>query len=138
MICIPRPSKIYWIVQSIALIAIMSVTVGCRIPTFVNPKAMQIQKLTISGPKFTLAWDDDSPSKNLYNVYSRPHNTSSWDTLAAGLESPSLVITSGQLTYGEYDFAVCSISIDGSESPQLTSLAPSAIPTTGWYLLWTP
>jgi hypothetical protein len=136
MISIPHSGLLYRVFRSIVLFAIIIIVIGCQ-NSILDIKASQIQKITISGPKFTLAWDDSSQGL-IYNVYSRIHNTFTWAKLAVGLENPSLVVTSGQLTYGDYDFAISSVTSDGIESPLLTSQSSSAIPSTGWYLVWTP
>jgi hypothetical protein len=140
MISIPRSEFAHRIIRSIALLAITMIVIGCQIPTsgFSTQKASQIQKLLIKEPKFTLAWDDDSTNANHYNVYSRVHNTSTWDVVTVGLASTSLVLTNSQLPYGDYDFAVRSVANDGTESPLLISSDPSAASSTGWYLEWIP
>jgi hypothetical protein len=127
-----------------AQIAIIWLALGCQSPLSfdlsykrANPETNP-QKVAVSGASFTLAWDDDPLGTSTYSVYSRPHGGSLWTPVKKGLTSPSLAITSALLSYGSYEFAVSRVSIDSVESTLLTSLDASAIPSTGWYMEWTP
>ena len=124
-------------------IGIIMFIFGCQNPLtfkFAPPPEhtkSQIQKVAVSGSQFTLAWDDDALGPDTFSVYARPFGESQWKSIAKGVTSYSLTITSRLLSFGNYEFAVSRVSVDGTESNLLTSLDASAIPNTGWYLEWT-
>jgi len=96
----------------------------------------QATRILVVDPEFTLAWDYDQESTGAYSVYYREYETLQWSILVEGLMVPSLNIDSSILEYGEYEFAVSFTPENGEESELHTSLDATALPDTGWYLVW--
>lgn len=94
-----------------------------------------VQPITLSGPSFTLAWDDDSSETVSYTVYWRNRGATSWQLLASDLAEPEYTVSTEILSHGSYEFAVSSVSSDGQESDLHESLDEDAEPEP-WYLEW--
>jgi hypothetical protein len=104
-------------------------------PTADDPTTgAEVQAIPVTGPSFTLAWDDDGAQADGYNVYWRAYGTSAWQLLAADLTEPSVEVNEGELAYGSYEFAVASM-VGGAESELHHSFDQSADPDP-WYLEW--
>ena len=110
---------------------------GSAIPSI--PPA--VQEILSSADQITLAWDAP-PSVDTYRVYYRMHGTSTWTLIEeiVPIPSPEYIVyhksvgPSG-LDNGAYNFAVTAVS-SGEESQVHSSLDQTAIPATGWYLVW--
>lgn len=104
-------------------------------------------EVAVTGSRFTLAWEEakgpgvpDSPSGlRHYEVFYRPLGTLDWRLLGqtAG-QQPVYTVAWPSLTYGEYEFAVRSVSQDGVVSEMHGSRDFDAWPPGGWYLNWKP
>ena len=93
----------------------------------------------------TLEWDSPNPLHSAsvsdvfsYNLYYRPYSTSAWFLLTevSAEMHPVFEITNDMLNYGLYEFAVSSVSADGTESALHESTDYTANPITGWYVNW--
>jgi hypothetical protein len=98
------------------------------------------EPILVQATEFTLYWDPPTDATGIdhYNVYYRAHGTSTWTSLgtATATATPSYTVTSADLAYGVYDFAVTSVNTSGVESDMHCSLDPNADPTGGWYVDW--
>jgi hypothetical protein len=98
------------------------------------------EKIPIVTAEFTIAWDppDETETPAGYRVYYSPYKEVLWTTLADidDGETTEYTITREALPYGEYIFAVTSLSEDESESEKHTSLDDTAEPPSGWYVDW--
>lgn len=101
------------------------------------------EPISVTGESFTVAWDAPvDPDTGVpvavegYSFYYREHGSYQWIHLAdtAG-DSTEYTVTTAALSYGEYDFAVASVSA-GTESELHTSYDDTADPTYGWYVVW--
>ena len=97
------------------------------------------ERIEITGEEFTITWDTDSEGSTIdyYQIYYRIRGTEEWIFLAEAEQAyePSLLIHTGLLDYGVYEFAVTSVSY-GEESEMHTSMDDDALPITGWYVAW--
>jgi hypothetical protein len=86
----------------------------------------------------TVAWDPPPGEIAGYRVYYRTHGDGSW-TLVAEVpvnDNPELELQHGDFGDGDFDFGVIAVGVENEESAMHTSLDPTALPTTGWYLSW--
>jgi hypothetical protein len=127
---------VYLLVAMVSL----SLLMACELPDFtVLFGDSDTQKITSSAEEIVLEWDAPSESDVvLYNVYVRTHGTSSWETLGSIDAAGKLeyVVAYSTLGNGIYDFAVVALGADGLRSDYHSSLDPTALPDTGWYLVW--
>ena len=91
----------------------------------------------------TLQWDppaSGAASVVSYSISYRIHGTSAWNPLATvpASSQPEYTILRSVIGAGNFDFAVASVDATGAASPLHPSLAPTADPTTGWFLTWGP
>ena len=100
--------------------------------------------VVVAADSLGLAWDADDAqlgnqpsSVDHYNVYYRAYGTADWLLLRATKgSSPGTTITSSELDFGSYEFAVEGVYRDGSTSGMHGSSDFSAWPTGGWYVVW--
>lgn len=100
--------------------------------------------VVVAADFFSLAWDSetaqlaDQPSSvDHYNVYYRAYGTVDWVLLHATRGSRAgTTITSWELDFGSYEFAVEEVYRDGSTSGMHGSSDFSAWPPGGWYVIW--
>jgi hypothetical protein len=141
-----KPIRTQYLIKSALLISlILSIASfgGCSLPISSaqleeKENEASVEMIEVAGESFTLAWNDDSSTTVTFKVYSRPHGSTDWTSLATSIEAPTLTVTTSMLVFGNYDFAVSRIASDGVESPLHTSFDASAVPASGWYLSWTP
>ena len=101
------------------------------------------EAFTVTSDQFTVAWNPpedpdtgDPLSVDGYRLYYRDHGTYEWTHLVdTGSAETEFTVTTTDLSYGEYDFAVSSVS-SGEESELHTSFDDTAIPSYGWYVDW--
>ncbi len=101
------------------------------------------EALAVTEDTFTVAWnppedpDTGTPlTVDGYRLYYREHGNYEWVQLVdTGAAETEYTITTDDLAYGEYDFAVSSISA-GEESLLHTSYDDTAVPSYGWYVDW--
>ena len=91
--------------------------------------------ITVSGPRFTLSWDEDDPDVVAYRVYHRQRGTAQWVLIDADVREQQLTVTRDDLEYGTYEFAVSSVCREGEESALHHSFDDSANPSP-WVLEW--
>jgi len=93
--------------------------------------------IVVDDSSFTIAWD--SPQNDTitgYKLYYRQHGNTEWIELVELNDATTeYIIDSSDISYGQYDFAVTSLS-DSEESEYHTSLEETAQPNTGWFLDW--
>lgn len=98
------------------------------------------EPILVQATEFTLYWDPPADASEIdhYNVYYSDHGQGNWNLLGSATASatPSYTVTSADLAYGVYDFAVTSVSTSNVESDMHCSLDPNADPTGGWYVDW--
>lgn len=102
-------------------------------------KVAVLEPVLVEADSFVLAWNDDSPdSAARYTVFYSMHGTEDWTELTSVSSENGLQIEIDEslLARGEWDFGIISSSNAGEDSAMHTSLETSAIPTTGWYLVW--
>ena len=96
------------------------------------------QAMEIQADHFTLAWDppDETPVTT-YRIYYRTRGTFEWIFLdeVTATPSPECIVASTTLEYGTYEFAVSSL-YGGQESSLHGSMDDTALPATGWYVVW--
>ena len=108
----------------------------------------------IRGSSFTLAWDapvtvNDSLSSireicTGYRLYYREYYRDyivplgKWIFIAEipYSRTPEFTIRSGDIPFGNLEFAVSAVYSDGSETAKHISTESSADPPTGWYVFW--
>ena len=95
------------------------------------------QRVPVNTESFTISWDVEDPSVDLYNIYYREHGSFTWFYLGSTESGSTLeyTIDQGVLPYGVYDMAVSSVA-DSQESELHTSMDDTALPATGWYIDW--
>jgi hypothetical protein len=95
--------------------------------------------IAVAAESFTLAWDPATGDVAAYEVCYRLHGESAWQHLeeVPATDSPTVTVTSSDLPFGTYEFAVRAVESAGTYSSYHTSLDSSAEPETGWYLNWT-
>jgi len=99
-------------------------------------------RLTRVGDNIILGWEEVTTdvSGNVehidyYTIYYRVHGASDW------IAYSEVVATNGTVFHvdlgnGTWDFGVSATDFSGNESEIHSSLDMTAIPTGGWYLLW--
>ena len=136
-----RPARI--VVYSFFLFLGVFVLGSCRMPfdwsldVRADSNMTAPQAITVTGDHFTLYWDSPAVAADAYRIYQRPHGSTGWSLLFDGLPSPQATVTTAELPYGAYEFAVSSVNEYGAESELHTCLDSTADPGTGWYLCWT-
>ncbi len=101
------------------------------------------EPISVSGESFTVAWDapidpatGEPQAVDGYKLYYRVHGTYGWSHVAdTGASVNEYTITTAELPYGEYEFAVASVN-SATESELHTSFDDTADPTYGWYVVW--
>lgn len=73
-----------------------------------------------------------------YKVYYRVHGSYNWQFLmeVENSGSPECLVTSKDMDYGRYDFAVSAITEQQGVSALHSSLDRTADPFSGWYINW--
>ena len=71
-------------------------------------------------------------------MYQRPHEGTTWNYLASTPGTAELVVDTGMIPHGDYEFAVTAVDALDRESGFHTSLDATANPAGGWYLHWGP
>lgn len=102
--------------------------------SLINKKGTEIK---LAATDFTISWDSDDLSVDLYRIYYREHGSFNWVLLGSTDSGADLEYSIGNsmLAYGVYDFAVSSVS--GAEESELhSSMDDTAVPATGWYINW--
>jgi hypothetical protein len=94
--------------------------------------------IRIEAEQFVLAWD--APGGDLldgYRVYVRNRGRREWTLLRSVTASsrPALTVDESLLSPGVYELAVSSVRA-GVESAKHSSMDHTAVPSTGWYLVW--
>ena len=102
-------------------------------------------EILVKGDRLTLAWDPPKYAGSYagsevasYRVYYRARGASSW-TKIEEIEADSdlsLTITSEDLDFGYYEFAISAVYSADVESPLHSSTDTTADPNTGWYVNW--
>ncbi|MFW5714766.1 MAG: fibronectin type III domain-containing protein [bacterium] len=101
------------------------------------------EAIAVTSDSFTVVWNPpedpdtgDPLAVDGYRFYYREHGTYQWTHLAdTGARVTEYTVTTAEIPYGEYDFAVSSVS-SGEESELHTSYDDTAVPTYGWYIDW--
>ncbi len=101
------------------------------------------EAIAVTSDSFTVVWNppEDPDTGNPlavdgYRFYYREHGTYQWTHLAdTGATVTEYTVTTADIPYGEYDFAVSSVS-SGEESELHTSYDDTAVPSYGWYIDW--
>lgn len=102
-------------------------------------------EIVVKGDHFTLAWDaggseiPNDPGRVVqYKVYYRVHGSYNWQFLmeVENSGSPECLVTSKDMDYGRYDFAVSAITEQQGVSALHSSLDRTADPFSGWYINW--
>lgn len=95
--------------------------------------------IAVAAESFMLAWDPATGDVSSYEVFYRSRGTDSWTRLAnvSASDSPSYQVSSSELGFGSYEFAVRASYSAGDVSEYHTSLDSSAQPNSGWYIDWT-
>ena len=101
------------------------------------------EAIAVSSDSFTVVWNQpedpntgDPLAVDGYRFYYREHGTYQWTHLVdTGAAETEYTVTTSVLPYGEYDFAVSSVS-SGEESELHTSYDDTAVPSYGWYIDW--
>lgn len=95
--------------------------------------------VSVTDENFTLAWDPAEGDITGYEVFYRAHGNTSWTQLdETGVsDTPRYTVSSSELDYGTYEFAVRATISGGGTTEYHTSLDSTASPESGWYLDWT-
>lgn len=102
---------------------------------------------TASGEEISLAWDPASSAEiagtpsavDHYELYYRQYGTHDWSLMGTTEGNvTTYTISSADVDYGRYEFAVRSVRVDGSVSDFHLSSDFEADPAGGWYLHWIP
>ena len=95
------------------------------------------ERIVISDPAFSIAWDTDSAADEYYRIYARERGTYEWTFIEeiAAAASPEFEINTTNLSYGVWEFAVSAVE-GGVESDLHTSMDDNADPVSGWYIDW--
>jgi hypothetical protein len=104
-----------------------------------DPVVSNAVAIPVAGTSFTLAWDAATGDVDEYEVFFRDHGSDEWVLLgtADAVADPTFDVTDSILAYGNYDFAVRAVLIDGNTTEYHTSLDSTADPNDGWYIEWT-
>ena len=96
------------------------------------------QEIAISSEQVTLTWDPPPSSTKEYKVLYRDHGASEWTEKAVltAVPSPEYTFYHSDLGNGSYDFAVIAVDNDDNESEIHSSLDSTAVPSSGWYVVW--
>ena len=115
---------------------------ACPLPNaevFAQPPAAK--SIFFTANQLTLSWNPPATGSSSivsYVISYRVHGTPGWTTLAtvAAAAQPSYVVTHSAIGNGSFDFAVVALTSSGAKSTMHTSLDSTAVPNTGWFLIW--
>lgn len=113
---------------------------SCAMPTISRFAAdsNEVEEIFRTTSSISLAWNYDEPANvQIYKMYYRHHGTTDWIFLdSVDSSAPIFEVSHDTLGDGSWDFGVTAIDLSGTESDIHSSLDSSAVPSTGWYLLW--
>ncbi len=124
----------------LAAVISLSLLTACELPDWSALFKDQDQReITTSADEIVLEWD--APPETAvaqYQVYVRNHGAANWQVMETidAIPLPEYTVIYSTLGNGKYDFAVAAVSAEGISSAYHSSLDPTAMPETGWYLVW--
>ncbi len=116
---------------------------ACQLPNFGDfSNTTPHESITVDTETLTLAWDAPSEPVSCYFLYYRKHSNTAipnaWKAICSldATPSPEYMLLHSAYGNGEYDFAVIASDSEGTFSDYHSSLDVTAMPETGWYLIW--